>query len=106
MCVLHARDALTTSLVSKITKPDYQPEEQLMTCTFTSRSVPNPHFIRLNFTVDGVATDIEDKRNKETKYKYKKEVDMHYKRLFCKMARGLLWLKKTEIKFSKKTEAT
>ena len=36
-------------------------------CIFTSRSVPNTHFIRVDFTVDSVATDIEDKRNKETR---------------------------------------
>lgn len=71
---LQCAQRVMVSLVQEHPKPEYQPEEQLMTCTFTSRRVPNPHFIRVDFTVDGVATDIQDKRNKETKYK--KEVDM------------------------------
>lgn len=87
---LQCAQRLMVSLVQKHPKPDYQPKEQLTTCTFTSRSVPNLHFISVDFTVDSLETDIQDKRNKETKYK--KEVDMHYKRLFCKMARWLALL--------------
>ena len=84
---LQCAQRVMVKLVHEHPKPDYQPEGQLTTCTFTKRSVPNLHFISVDFTVDSLETDIQDKRNKETKYK--KEVDMHYKRLFCKMARWL-----------------